>query len=216
MNPTDATESKEACCRVGRELAEHGWAPGSSGNISARLNAETFWITPSGKALGTVKPAELCEISILPTRQPEQTSDCRPSSELPMHRVVYENLPDVHAVIHAHLPYTIALSLHDFDFQRVIVPESVLTLGTIGVAPYSLPASEENAVAVSQLMMKHHTIVLPRHGALTFGEQLEQALHRLETLESLAQTIHLALQLGEVQDLPEAECRRLWEHRQKF
>lgn len=216
MASTDTAALREACCHLGREISVQGWAPGSSGNISVRINAATILISPSGKALGNLNPPDLCEISISGTMLKENTGPCEPSSELSMHRTVYENMPEINAVIHTHLPYTTALSLHNFDFQRVILPESILTLGKIGIAPYSLPASEENAIAVSQLLMEHNTIVLPRHGALTMGEQLDQALHRLETLESLSKTIHLALQLGNLHDLPEEERRRLWEHRQKF
>ena len=215
MSHQKITELREACCHFGSVLADYGWAPGSSGNISVRIDESRFMITPSGSGLGDLKPNDLCVV-FLEEAKPQQSSSQKPSSELPMHRVVYEKLPSIDAVIHAHPPYIIALSIHKFDFQRVILPESILTLGRVGVAPYSLPASNENAMVVSQLVDRFQAIVLPRHGSVTIGESLTQALNRLESLESIAKTIHLAQQIKEVSDLPVYEVERLWEHRRKM
>lgn len=215
MSHQKIIELREACCHIGSVLADNGWAPGSSGNISVRIDEFRIMITPSGSALGDLKPNDICVVS-LEEAKPHQNSSQKPSSELPMHCVVYENLSSIGAVIHAHPPYVIALSIHEYDFQRVILPESLLTLGQIGVAPYTLPASRENAVVVSQLVDKFKAIVLPRHGSVTIGESLTQALYRLETLEGVAKAIHLAQQINEVSDLPEYEVERLWEHRRKM
>lgn len=215
MSQEKIIELREACCYTGSALADYGWAPGSSGNISVRIDEKRFMITPSGSALGNLKPNELC-VASLEEAESQHSSRQKPSSELPMHRAVYEKLPSIGAVIHAHSPYIIALSIHEFDFQRVILPESLLSLGQVGVAPYSLPASNENAMVVSQLVDKFQAIVLPRHGSVTLGDSLMQALYRLETLESVAKTIHLAQQINEVSDLPEYEVERLWEHRRKM
>lgn len=215
MGQQKVIELREACCYIGSALADYGWAPGSSGNISVRIDEKRFMITPSGSALGNLKPNELCVVS-LEEAKPQQSFRQKPSSELPMHRVAYEKLSSIGAIIHAHPPYVIALSIHEYDFQRVILPESLLSLGQVGVAPYSLPASNENAMIMSRLVDKFQAIVLPRHGSVTIGDSLTEALYRLETLESVAKAIHLAQQINEVSDLPEYEVERLWEHRRKM
>ena len=214
MATPNEADLRAECCRIGRALAANDWAPGSSGNLSARLDARQFLITPSGAALGELQPDDLLVLPFCDQQSEISTSGPRPSSELPMHRESYRQRPALKAVIHAHPPYTVALSIIGYDFRRAVVPETILTLGEVGVAPYALPASEENALAIRELAPQHEAIVLARHGTLTLGDSLRQALWRLEALEGAAKIIHLAQQLGEVKDLPVAEIARLRHHRQ--
>ena len=214
MAAPNEADLRAECCRIGQTLAASGWAPGSSGNLSVRLDAQMILITPSGAALGELHPDDLLVLPICDQKPELQTNSPRPSSELPMHRESYQQRTGVNAVIHAHPPYTIALSIAGYDFHRAVVPETILTLGEIGIAPYSLPASAENALAIRMLAPQHEAIVLVRHGTLTLGDSLRQALWRLEALEGVSNIIHLARQLGEVGDLSAAEIDRLRRHRQ--
>ena len=142
MATPNEADLRTECCRIGRALAANDWAPGSSGNLSARLDARQFLITPSGAALGELQPDDLLVLPFCDQQSEVSTSGPRPSSELPMHRESYRQRPALKAVIHAHPPYTVALSIIGYDFRRAVVPETILTLGEVGVAPYSLPAAK--------------------------------------------------------------------------
>ena len=206
----------EDCVHIARLLASHGWAPGSSGNLSVRLDTDSILVTPTGTSLGKLRSGDLVQIR-LPNGEPiGQGNLGHPTSELPMHLECYRQRSDINAVLHAHPPYIIALSLAGFDFKRKILPETLLSIGRIGLAPYSLPASEDNAHAIRTLLPKCEMIVLSRHGSLTLGKDLYQALHSLEALEAAAQILHLALQLGEVSDLLPEEIARLQKHRERL
>ena len=214
MNLPGEAALRDECCRVGRTLAESGWAPGSSGNLSARLDDEQMLITASGAALGDLTPADLLTLPIDDGHSSIAPDGAlRPSSETPMHHESYRRRPALNAVIHAHPPYTVALSLAGYDFRRPLLPEIILTLGEIGLTPYALPASEENARAIHKLAHRYEAIVLARHGTLTYGPDLQTALRRLQALEAVSQIIHLAWQLGELEDLAPAQVSQLAQHR---
>ncbi|MFX6949493.1 class II aldolase/adducin family protein, partial [Acinetobacter baumannii] len=48
----DETSLREAICRFGRSLFERGLTPGSSGNISVRLEGGGWLVTPTNASLG--------------------------------------------------------------------------------------------------------------------------------------------------------------------
>jgi 3-dehydro-4-phosphotetronate decarboxylase len=58
------TENKvrEEICRLGRSLFERGLTPGSSGNISVRLDDGGYMATPTNASLGSLDPARLSRL----------------------------------------------------------------------------------------------------------------------------------------------------------
>ena len=48
---------REEICRFGRSLFERGLTPGSSGNISVRLDDGGWLVTPTNASLGCLDPA---------------------------------------------------------------------------------------------------------------------------------------------------------------
>src|ERR1700738_299842 len=58
------TESKirEEICRLGRSLFERGLTPGSSGNISVKLDDGGWLVTATNASLGSLDPARLSRL----------------------------------------------------------------------------------------------------------------------------------------------------------
>lgn len=50
---------REEICRYGRSLFERGLTPGSSGNISLRLEDGGWLVTPTNASLGFLDPARI-------------------------------------------------------------------------------------------------------------------------------------------------------------
>ncbi|HXL27712.1 MAG TPA: class II aldolase/adducin family protein, partial [Bradyrhizobium sp.] len=48
------TGLREEICRLGRSLFERGLTPGSSGNISAKLDDGGWLVTPTNASLGSL------------------------------------------------------------------------------------------------------------------------------------------------------------------
>ena len=91
-----------------------------------------------------------------------------------------------------------------------IRPEAVVQLGTVPVAPFALPGTE--AVAESVVPFCHggyRAALLEYHGAVTWGDTMQQAYDRMETVEQVAQvTLHLRT-LGCDRVMPDALVAQL-------
>lgn len=211
---------RELICRVGRLMYQQGYVDGTGGNISARLADDRILMTPSGEATGFLAPDQLVIVDLAGERvdEPnEANAELRPTSESSMHLECYRQRDDVMAVVHAHPPTAIALTLAGFDFQQCLIPEMVVLLGLTPTAPYSTPSSKENRDAISHLIREHDVIMLSNHGSLTVAKSLWDAYLLLESLEHNAGIIHRALQLrGELKPIPADQIEKLVNYREQF
>ncbi|MFQ5340297.1 MAG: class II aldolase/adducin family protein [Anaerolineae bacterium] len=203
---------REAICEAGRRMKAQGLAPGSDGNLSARLDEETILITPSGFDKGFLQPDGLLTVNLagelIPPTHPDR-QHLKPSSETNMHLEAYRRRPDVQAVIHAHPPMAIACTVAGIRLDRSVLPEVIYHLGGIPTAAYATPGTPEGADVVRDLVQDYDAILLDRHGALTFGADIYQALMRLEWVEHAAKVMVAASSLSTVSDLPEEAVAHL-------
>lgn len=224
MSSTYARDGREMALRqeivqIGRMMYEQGLLSGFEGNLSTRLGENRLLITPSGFHKGTLRPEQLLVVDT--AGQPvgystEARRGLRPTSELPMHLEVYRQRPDVMAVVHAHPPITVALSIAGVPMDTPLLPEVIVLLGLVPMAEYAMSSSEEGATAIRHLIGRHDAIILQRHGTLTVGDSLMQAFMRLETVEQNAR-IHLMLaQLGVDSPLASSEVRKLLQMRRRM
>lgn len=197
----DAREGamRQEMVRIGQMMYERGLLCGFEGNLSVRLSDNRILITPSGLHKGLLRPEQLLIVDIngqvisYPT---EARRGLKPTSELPMHLEAYRQRPDITAAVHAHPPITVALSIAGIPMDTPLLPEVIVLLGLIPMAPYVLSSSEEGAGAIRELIRHHDAIVLERHGTLTVGTSLTQAFMRLETVEQNARIHFMLAQLG--------------------
>jgi len=191
-----------------RVCVESGLIRSSDGNISIRLDDERILITPSGMHKKRMKAKNLVIVD-QKGQLIEGKGNLRPSSEIQMHLEAYRQRPDISAVLHAHPPYSTALTIAGIPFPTDIVPEVLALLGDVPAAPYATPGTQDLALSISDLIKTHNAILLSNHGSLTVGKTLEEALLSLERMELAAQLYYLAYNLGKVIPLPEAEIKRL-------
>ena len=191
-----------------RVCVESGVIRSSDGNISIRLEDDRFLVTPSGLYKRCLKPKQLLIVNHQGEVIKGQGS-LKPSSELLMHLEAYRQREDIGAVLHAHPPYSTALTIAGIPFPTDIVPEVLTLLGEIPSAPYATPGTQDLALSISDLIKTHNAILLSNHGSLTVGKTLEEALLALERMELAAQLYTLAYNLGKIIPLPEEEIKRL-------
>ncbi|MFO7537258.1 MAG: class II aldolase/adducin family protein [Chloroflexota bacterium] len=195
----------------------------SDGNVSVRLASDRFLITPSGlhKGLLTTDQILLVDGSGQIVETAPADSSLKPTSELPMHLEAYRQRADITAVVHAHPPTAVALSIAGIDLAPYLLPEVIVFLGRIPTTDYATPSSPENAEAIRQLIGHHDGLVLKRHGALTVGNSPLQAFMRMETLEQQARILFKLHQLGEqhldgAHPMPAADVAKLLQMRQQM
>jgi L-fuculose-phosphate aldolase len=139
-----------------------------------------------------------------------------PTSEVLMHLEAYRERPDIHAVLHAHPPYATALTIAGVPFPLDLIPEALIGLGSVPVAPYATPGTRELAESIRGLLAGTNAILLDHHGSLTVGRTLEEALIALERMEHTAHTWFLAKAAGDIRPLPADEIARLAEIGRKW
>ncbi len=214
----DAREGtlRQEIVRVGQMMYERGLLCGFEGNLSVRLDGERFLITPSGLHKGLLRPEQLLIVDPAgrvigyPT---EARRGLRPTSELPMHLEAYRRRPDVMAVVHAHPPITVALSIAGVAMDTPLLPEVIVLLGLIPTTDYAMSSSDEGAAAIRRLIADHDALILQRHGTLTVGTTLTVAFMRLETVEQNARIHFMLAQLGADNPLAAHEVRKLLQMR---
>jgi len=174
-----------------RKMAASGLVVGSEGNLSVRVR-ERIYTTPTGAFKGELTPEEVVVLDL----QGRVLEGGKPSSELPMHLAVYRARPEVCAVVHAHPPYTVALSLAGFDFARPYLAEAALFLRQVVTIPFAVPGTEELPEAMKPHLPEADVFVLSRHGAVTLGRNLAEAFNRMCILEQVSRVTWLALSLN--------------------
>lgn len=190
---------RQEMVRIGQMMYAAGLLCGYEGNLSVRLSENRILVTPAGLHKGLLRPEQLLVVDNegrligYPT---EARRGLRPTSELPMHMEAYRQRPDIVAVVHAHPPITVALSIAGVPMNTPLLPEVIVLLGQIPMAPYSMSSSEEGANQIRELVRHHDAIILQRHGTLTVGNSLTQAFMRLETVEQNARINFMLAQLG--------------------
>lgn len=188
-------EIKEQICDLGARLWQLGYVASNDGNISVKIDDNRYLITPTGVSKGLMKPEMIIEINDMG----EIISDnkmYKPTSEVPMHLRCYHDRDDVMAVVHAHPPISTAFAVTHKALDSNLMPELVVTLGSIPLADYGGPYSSATQEAVAKLLPKCNAMLLKNHGVVTVGESLLSAYFRMETVEHVAKISLYAEILG--------------------
>ncbi len=181
--------------RVARIVTEQGLLRSSDGNISARLDRSLVLITPSGVYKKSMSPEDLIIID-MDGKIVRARKALQPTTETLMHLEVYRRRPDVNAVIHAHPPFSTALTIAEKPFPVEYVPEVLIALGEVPTAAYATPGTQGMADSIHELILEHNCILLSHHGSLNVGSTLEEALIALERMEYTAYTFWISLAFG--------------------
>lgn len=198
---------------VGRRLHARGLINGGEGNLSARLGPRRLLCTPAGVNKGFLREEELVVTGLDGEPQSELQ---RPSSELLLHLACYQERPDCLAVVHAHPPHAVALTLCGEPLLP-IMPEAVTALGPVPTAVYATPGGPAVAEAVRPYLRDSSCVLMERHGALAMGRAprsaLLEACDLMEMLEGVARVQLLTTLRRPPVPLPESEVRLLDQQR---
>ena len=186
----------------------------ADGNISFRVSDDEILITPSGIAKAFMDPDQMAVINLK-----GEIISGKPSTERLMHLEIYKSSPLARAVVHAHPPTAIAWSIAKPDLSKLpsdCLSEVILATGDIPFVPYARPGTEQMGLALKSFLPKHRALILRAHGAVTWGEDLDEAYRGMERIEHSAQILMTAQQLGGLHPLPKEEIEYLYELRKKI
>lgn len=205
---------REFMCEIGRRVWQQGWVAANDGNFTVKIDEHTFLATPTGTSKGFLTP----DMILLVNDKLEKLEENKlnPSSELPMHIRCYRERSDIGAVVHAHPPVATSFAIAHIPLDDFTMPEAILTLGAVPIAPYGCPSTEEIPEAVAPFLPEHDAILLENHGALTVGKDLMTAYYRMETLEHFAKLSLNSRLLGGAVELPKERIDELMDLRKKM
>jgi L-fuculose-phosphate aldolase len=205
---------RQAICRIGQLCYQRFYIVGADGNLSVRLADGTILITPAGAMKGFLAPHHIAHIDA--SGNPVDDGP-RASTEAGIHLVSYRERPDMRAVVHAHPPHAVALTIAGIDLRMPIIPEIIVTIGGIPTTPYGTPGTEELPESIRETVRCSDTLIMQNHGSVTLGSNLMDAYKKLDMLEHTAKILWLAhVARGGVEPLPEESVKKLLATREKL
>lgn len=180
-------------CEIGRALWQRGMIAANDGNVSALLPDGTVLCTPTLVSKGFMTPEMLPVVALDGT---VLRGERRPSTEVLMHLRVYREDAAVGAVVHAHPMYATAFAIKGEPLVGLMMPESVVAMPEVPLAPYATPSTREVPDSVAPFVGTHTACLLEHHGALSWGPDLMTAYLAMERLEYVAQMTALVRQIG--------------------
>ena len=206
-------EIKKEICEVGHKLYNHGFVAANDGNISVKVSENEYYCTPTGVSKGDLTPDMIIKVD---KNGNKLEGKLNPSSEIKMHMRVYQERPDVNAVVHAHPPIATAFTVAGIDLDQYILPEAILTIGEVPTCAYGTPSTMEIPDSLEPYIQNHDAFLLQNHGALTVGCNLMKALFVMEEVEFNAQICKHAMELGAVHEIPNNQLQKLMDLRKKM
>lgn len=185
---------KEDICSVGKRLYERHFIVAMDGNISVRVKDKIFF-TPSGINKGEMTPEQIITTDLDGNVLEGQG---KPSSEIAMHLEIYRQREDIQAIVHAHPPKCIALTIAKISLEDVWIPEVFLQVGKIPTASYETPGTKELAQRLGKYVRNTNAILMERHGIVTFDKDVWGAYYKVESVE------HTANIVLNIQNFPQA------------
>jgi L-fuculose-phosphate aldolase len=206
-------QHREEIVRFGRMLHTRGYVAATDGNLSVRLNPETVLSTPTGMSKGMMDPDDLVVVDM---KGRKVIGRREVSSEIGMHLLIYNLRPDAHGIVHAHPPTATGYAAAGLPLNQALISEIVLALGCIPLARYATPGTTELVEALAPLVPQYDAILMANHGVVTYGEDLNRAYMKMETVEHFARVALVTHQLGRQQLLTDSEVGKLIEARERY
>lgn len=158
---------------------------------------EVVLITPSGQDR---KIALAEEMSVL-TMEGEWIGGNKPSSEYQMHLAIYRSRPDIGGIVHTHSHFATVMAVWEKPIPPIVY-EVLIYGGTVPVAPYSRPGTEELAEIARDVLLEKEACLLAHHGVLTIGKDIEEAFLKSLYVEETAKVYYHSLLLGQGEEPP--------------
>ena len=200
----DDLAPRAALVEIARDFHARGWMHGTAGNLSARADAEHFWITVSGVPKGRLDESDFLLVRIKDGAVIERLRvGTKPSAETAIHRVLYERATDAGACLHGHSVKATLVSgrapkaakglrlppiemIKGFDIwqqnPKIDLPLFANTLDVAKIADDIRRRFAKTPPALSALLVRSH-------GATVWGRTLQEAYNRFECLEFILATM---------------------------
>jgi ribulose-5-phosphate 4-epimerase/fuculose-1-phosphate aldolase len=181
---------RQEIAETGRSLFARGLSPGTSGNLSARVDGG-FLTTPTNSSLGSLDPDRLSRLDA----DGHHIDGDPPTKEVWLHMAMYAERPEAQAIVHLHSSHAVAVACLDGvdedDVLPPLTPYYVLRVGRLPLVPYGRPGDASLSVAVRERARESHALLLANHGPIVAAPTLAQAAAAAEEIEETAKLMLL-------------------------
>ncbi|WP_326513395.1 class II aldolase/adducin family protein [Clostridium intestinale] len=178
-------KEKKEVINAGIKLDRYGLIALSGGNVSLKVDEDRVLVTPSGMIY---EELETDDIILMDLSGKVIEGNRKASVDTKALLYIYNNMPEINAVIHTHQPYATALGLVEEEFKCNLTTLANATKGSVNVCPFSSAASEQMGVEAVENLNGKLAVILKNHGVITVGNSLKQALYSCVYLEEAAKT----------------------------
>jgi len=200
-------QSKKDLVKYSHKVYKRNYVSATDGNLSIRTKNNTILITRSSICKGDVQLNDILEIdfdgNILKGKG-------KISTEHKLHIYIYKKRKDINAVVHCHPIFSTAFAIANYDIDKPILPEVILSIGRIPICKYATPSTEELPNSLENYINFANVFLLQNHGAVAIGENIQQAYFRMEKLEHTAQIYFNSIMLGKLSELPKDKLNELY------
>ena len=179
-------KEKDLRCQLAR-FVKRGYRQrllsGTTGTFSARIDKDSFLITPYPLDRFTIEPEDLVMI-----RKNKKQIGKKPSRAVHSHRAIYNAQPDVNCIINAAPVNALAFSICGQKVDTYTIPESYVFVGDVSLFPFETSFNDLDLVAKT-LTLKTPAAVLENNGVIVVGADILAAFDKLEVLECSAEAI---------------------------
>ncbi len=188
-----------------RKMNSTGINQGTAGNLSVRLDDETFLITPSSLPYDIMQPDDIMKMGFDGTYEGKH----RPSSEWRFHRDILRHREDINVVLHCHSMYATTLAVHHKTIPSFHYMTGVAGGTTIRCARYATFGTQALSDAAIEALDGRLACLLGQHGQISLGKSFASALWLAVEVETISRMYVQALTLGEPPILSDEEMARV-------
>lgn len=194
-------------------LVRYGLVVWTGGNVSQRVDENSFLIKPSGVSYDTLTAADmvLCDLdgNLI-------EGDHSPSSDTAAHAYVYKNMPEVGGVVHTHSNYACGFAAVGQPIPCVLTSIADEFGGEIPLGPFAIIGDDSIGRGIVETLSGHRSkaVIMKNHGVFAIGEDANAAVKSAVMTEDNAKSVFIARQLGQPIEIDQADVDRLFDRYQ--
>jgi len=197
-------ELRQKMVETCRKMNESGINQGTAGNLSVRVD-EGFLLTPSSLPYDLMTVDDIIHMDFDGT----YVGSRLPSSEWRFHRDILRHRQDINVVLHCHSTYAVVLACHFREIPAFHYMIGIFGGNTVRCAKYATFGTQQLSEYALEALEGRKACLLGKHGQISLGKNMDQALHMGIELETIAKMYAKALTLGEPAILSDEEMQRV-------
>ena len=174
----------DICCAA-RLLFRQGLSVANAGHLSVAVGPDEMLVNHFGPSFATLRPENVVRVNFAGK---VLEGDAYVNDTIRLHGIIHRENPRAVAVAHTHPPALVTLSALRV-IPEVYDQESCLLADDVGMVDEDyegIASEEERVLPVADSLREKPVVILPNHGAITTGDNIQAAFIRMVLLEGMA------------------------------